>query len=133
MTTQQFLESIGACQEGREHVGSENLKAHWTHCPLGGNMLWVLARMAGELGWPTRDEIVSFLPKLGRTLGYAKFAEVTLVLAHSPDLSPILFANLSIGIIVAFTRGPAAAAKQKLAADLIRKTFTWPALDALED
>jgi hypothetical protein len=132
MTTQEFLKSIGACQAGLEHVGPENLRDHWKTCPLGNNMLWVLARMAGKPGWPSRDEISAFMPQIVKELGYPLPVDASVKTWEglgSPE-----FAKSCHGLLTAAVEGPVEKmlSRLKYVADRLRQTFSWPALDDLE-
>src|SRR5271154_5536938 len=58
MSLKSKLKALGACEEAVEWVGDRQLSTAWSECERGDWMLWLCARMIGEEGWPTHQEIV---------------------------------------------------------------------------
>jgi hypothetical protein len=58
MKTQDFLEFIGACKEGREIVGAKTLSESFSGSTGGDRLIWVAARCCEMTGWPPRAEVL---------------------------------------------------------------------------
>lgn len=59
MTLDGLLRDLGACHEAREWASQfSSLAEAWQACQRGDWMVWLVARMAGKPGWPTRQQIV---------------------------------------------------------------------------
>jgi len=43
-----------------------NLQQAWANCNRADWMIWLLARKAGELGWPSKPEVIKLVCKLAR-------------------------------------------------------------------
>ena len=48
----------GACRKGLDWIKGKSLAEFWQTCDRADWMLWIVGRMAGEKGWPTRQDIV---------------------------------------------------------------------------
>ena len=55
---QKLLAKLHACEEAREWAKGKSLAEIWQSCERGDWLLWLCARMAGEKGWPTKQEVV---------------------------------------------------------------------------
>jgi len=55
---QTLLESIEACPEARWWVGERSLAAAWEDCERPDWMLWLVAKMMGQEGWPEHHQTV---------------------------------------------------------------------------
>lgn len=53
-----MLRLLGACEEAIEWVGERDLETAWAECERADWMLWLVVRMAGTEGWPTRQAVV---------------------------------------------------------------------------
>jgi hypothetical protein len=49
---------LGACNEPRAWCHGKSLAEAWEQCQRGDWLLWLCARMEGEKGWPSRQDIV---------------------------------------------------------------------------
>src|ERR1035437_9584353 len=61
MNAEQFTKLCrkhGACAEGIAWIKGKSLAEFWKTCDRADWMLWIVGRMAGEKGWPTRQDIV---------------------------------------------------------------------------
>lgn len=61
MNAEQFTKlcrSKGACAEGMAWIKGKSLAEFWQTCDRADWMLWICGRIAGEKGWPTRQDIV---------------------------------------------------------------------------
>jgi hypothetical protein len=58
MSFKEQLIDMKACSEAIEWVGGRTLAEAWSECPRGDWMLWGLAMMAGQPGWPSHQEVV---------------------------------------------------------------------------
>ena len=58
MTIEALLRVLYACQEVRDWATGKTLQEAWTTCDRGDWMLWLCARMIGQPGWPTHQEVV---------------------------------------------------------------------------
>jgi len=54
---QHLLEKLNACTEARDWARGKSLVEVWQQCERGDWLLWLCARMAGEVGWPTRNDV----------------------------------------------------------------------------
>lgn len=57
-TVSSLLYHLSACGEAIEAHGNQTLTAAWRTCERGDWMLWLCAKMEGEPGWPTREDVV---------------------------------------------------------------------------
>ena len=55
---QTLLRQIVACPEARDWVGKKSLAEAWATSERPDWMLWLVARMVGQEGWPTHQEVV---------------------------------------------------------------------------
>jgi hypothetical protein len=53
-----LLDGLGACSEAVGWAEGKSLAEVWTQCERADWMLWLCGKMAGEKGWPTRQEVV---------------------------------------------------------------------------
>jgi len=53
-----WCKRVGACEDAVDWVGARDWKIAWDECERGDWMLWALARLLGEPGWPTGQQIV---------------------------------------------------------------------------
>ena len=53
----EHLAEMEACPDAVKWVGNRSLPRAWRECERPGWMLWLCDRMAGEHGWPTRDDV----------------------------------------------------------------------------
>ena len=53
-----LLRRQNACTEARDFASGKTLSEAWAACDRADWMLWLCGRMAGETGWPTRQELV---------------------------------------------------------------------------
>jgi hypothetical protein len=58
MSFKEQLIKINACDEAIKWVGDRTLTEAWSECPRGDWMLWGLAKMIGQPGWPSHQEVV---------------------------------------------------------------------------
>lgn len=58
MTFSKWLESIDACLEACEWVGTRSAARAWADCEHGGWMLYLLGLMMGKPGWPSRRVVL---------------------------------------------------------------------------
>ena len=56
--TQKLLVDLDACSSGRAGAEGKTLREIWRTCERGDCMLWLLAKMEREDGWPDRKVIV---------------------------------------------------------------------------
>ena len=54
----QLLRKLGACSDARDWAKGKDLHEVWITCERADWLLWLAGRMAGEPGWPTRQQIV---------------------------------------------------------------------------
>jgi hypothetical protein len=52
------LKKLRACGEATSWVSGRDLAQVWESCHRGDWMLWLIGCMAGEPGWPTRQQVV---------------------------------------------------------------------------
>ena len=55
---QRLLSRLGACKEARKWAEGKPLAEVWESCERGDWMLWLCGKMAGEKGWPTKEQTV---------------------------------------------------------------------------
>jgi len=53
-----LLRKLGACKEARKFAEMKTLTEAWSTCERGDWLLWIAARMVGQHGWPTHQQIV---------------------------------------------------------------------------
>ncbi|MBS1805189.1 MAG: hypothetical protein JST28_17655, partial [Acidobacteria bacterium] len=53
-----LLRKLYACDEARQWASGKDLADAWATCPRVDWMLWLLAKMADQPGWPTRQQII---------------------------------------------------------------------------
>lgn len=54
-----LLNGLDACPEAVAWVEERDLRAAWQECPRADWMLWLLGKMAGKEGWPTRAQVAA--------------------------------------------------------------------------
>jgi len=57
-TLKRQLQALEACEEAVKWVGSRDFPTAWKECERADWMLWLVGKMKGKKGWPTRQEIV---------------------------------------------------------------------------
>ena len=104
---QTLLESIEACPEARWWVGERSLAAAWEDCERPDWMLWLVAKMMGQEGWPEHHQTV---------LAVCAIAEAVLPVfeAFCPDDTR---PRVALATARAWTNGKATLEKVQVAAD----------------
>jgi hypothetical protein len=130
MTSQAFLESIGACKEGREKVGTRKLKDSFADSVRGDWLIWVLARCAGQPQWPSRSAVLAVATHWLAQFGHPELRD------QLPDglvvLEPAIFADKVAKLLIHAAQSNDTALNLKRLADGIRATFQWPVIEALD-
>ena len=53
-----LLQGLRACSEARKWTRGKSLSEAWRACDRGDWMLWLCAKMIGQEGWPTQQQVV---------------------------------------------------------------------------
>jgi len=76
MRFEELLASKGACYEARQWVGNKTIEQAWAECERADWMIWLLGKMAGHPGWPTRQQVAMMAADCGETsLGFVPDGE----------------------------------------------------------
>jgi hypothetical protein len=115
------LKLLGACGEAVAWAKGKTFKKAWAECERGDWMLWLVDKMQGKDGWPTRQQIVhSACDCYAASASYA----ASVAYAASYDASAAYAASYAAS--AAIYASSTHMATQKQCADICRKRFTVP-------